>query len=102
MPQSLAFRTQVPSTRIWRETLAVPTSYQGRGLAWRLRDERAWPAALASGVFMTWHAVGHVFEALGDASHRARLLVDSLLVILPGLAALALSWPRGTSILRET
>ncbi|PPE73482.1 hypothetical protein C3942_11775 [Solimonas fluminis] len=69
-------------------------SVSGAGLLALLRWPQAWPAAIAGSAFQLLHALIHVFDALQGRVAAGHLLNDALLVVVPALAALALSWPR--------
>jgi hypothetical protein len=66
------------------------------GLAWLARDrERAWPAALAGGLFLGLHALVHLLDALAGRAPWGHLVLDAPLVGGPAALALWLAWPRG-------
>jgi hypothetical protein len=54
---------------------------------------RAWPAALAAGVFLLLHAGTHVWDTLAGREHAHRLLAEIPTVIVPALLTLWLAWP---------
>jgi hypothetical protein len=67
----------------------------GAGLLWLWRDPRAWPAALIGGVFFGLHALTHVWDLLAGREELAHFAIDSVLVVIPAIFILRLSWPRG-------
>jgi uncharacterized protein YjeT (DUF2065 family) len=69
-------------------------SVSGAGLLALVRWPQAWPAAIAGSTFQLLHAGVHVFDALQGRVAAGHLLNDALLVVVPALVALALSWPR--------
>lgn len=67
----------------------------GLGLFWLTRDARAWPAALAGGVFLGLHALTHVWDLAAGRESLAHFAIDVVLVIVPAPWALWLGWPPG-------
>lgn len=67
----------------------------GAALLWLLRDARtAWPAALTGAVFLSAHALVHLWDTLAGRADLYHLIGD-----LPGVVAvpalmLWLAWPR--------
>ena len=72
-------------------------SVSGAGLLALVRWPQAWPAAIAGSAFQLLHALVHVFDALQGRVAVDHLLNDALLVVVPAVVALALSWPRGST-----
>jgi uncharacterized protein YjeT (DUF2065 family) len=66
----------------------------GGGLLWLLADQRAWPAAMASGVFQALHAATHVWDFALGRIELAHFASDLVLVILPAVLVLRLAWRR--------
>ena len=66
----------------------------GAGLIWLSRNARAWPAALIGSLFLGLHALTHVWDLLAGHEELAHFAIDTVLVIIPALWALRLSWPR--------
>jgi uncharacterized protein YjeT (DUF2065 family) len=63
----------------------------GLSLLWLASSERAWPAALTAGAFLTLHAVVHVWDALAGRESAHQLLLDLPTVVAPGLVVLWLA-----------
>jgi len=62
---------------------------------------RAWPAALAAGVFLLLHAMTHVWDTVAGREHAHRLLAEIPTIILPALLALWLAWPPRSSLPKD-
>jgi hypothetical protein len=54
---------------------------------------RSWPAAFACGMFLTLHALVHVWDTAAGREHAGRLLADVPAIVLPAILALWLAWP---------
>lgn len=68
----------------------------GGGLLWLLRDQRAWPAAMASGAFLALHAATHVWDFALGRIELAHFASDLVLVVLPAVLVLSIAWRRRT------
>jgi uncharacterized protein YjeT (DUF2065 family) len=66
----------------------------GASLVWLWRDAKAWPAALAGSVFFVLHALTHVWDLLAGREEPVHFAIDTVLVVIPALWGLWLSWPR--------
>lgn len=66
----------------------------GAGLLWLWRNPRAWPAALIACVFLGLHALTHVWDLLAGREELSHFAIDTVLVVIPAIWALWLSWPR--------
>jgi len=63
-------------------------------LAWlAVRPSRAWPAALASGMFLLLHALVHIWDTASGRETPHGLLRDVPAVVLPAILTLWLAWP---------
>lgn len=71
----------------------IGCAYATCGLAaiWAARDPRAWPAAVAAGIFLSLHAALHVYEALVREVAIGHLVSDALLVVAPAVLTLWLA-----------
>lgn len=63
-------------------------------LLWLGREARAWPAALAGSLFFVLHALTHVWDFAAGREAAAHFGIDAVLVLLPAVWGLRLSWPR--------
>ena len=68
------------------------------GLLWFGREARARPAAPAGGLFLGLHALTHVWDLLAGREAPAHFAIDTVLVIVPAIWALWLSWPRRATV----
>jgi hypothetical protein len=67
-------------------------------LLWFLAaPNRAWPAVLAVGAFLSLHALVHVWDTAAGREHSHRLLTEIPTVILPAVLALWLGRPPSPS-----
>jgi len=66
----------------------------GIGLVWLARNAKAWPAALIGSLFLGLHGLTHVWDLLAGREEPAHFAIDTVLVIIPAIWALWLSWPR--------
>ena len=64
----------------------------GLGLLWLARSRNAWPATLAGGVFLTLHALVHVWDTLAARESLHQLLLDIPAVAIPAPVVLWLAW----------
>jgi hypothetical protein len=72
------------------------------GLLWLARSpKRAWPAALAGAIFLTLHALVHVWEFASGREIAHHMLADLPGVFLPAIIALWLAWPPGNAMDKE-
>jgi hypothetical protein len=55
--------------------------------------KRAWPAVLAGGAFLFFHASVHVWDTMAGREHPHRLLAEIPTVILPALLTVRVGWP---------
>ena len=58
--------------------------------------KRAWPAVLAGGAFLLFHASVHVWDTIVGREHFHRLLSEVPTVILPALLTLWVGWLPGS------
>jgi len=62
------------------------------GLLWYSRARhRAWPALLAGGIFLTSHALVHVWDMLSGREFMQNFFSDALAIFLPALLTLWLA-----------
>ena len=59
--------------------------------------KRSWPAVLAGGAFLFFHASIHVWDTIAGREHPHRLLAEIPTIILPALITLWLGWPPSNS-----
>jgi hypothetical protein len=63
-------------------------------LVWlAVQPQRAWPAAVACAMFLTLHALLHVWDTVAGPETSHQLFVDLPGVVLPAIVALWLAWP---------
>jgi hypothetical protein len=72
----------------------------GGGLVWFLLDRRARPAALAGCLFLTLHALAHLWDWAAGRESLGHLAADIPTVILPGLLIFRLA-PRPSPSVKE-
>jgi len=64
-------------------------------LFWLAKTPRqAWPAALAGGAFLAFHALVHLWDSLAGRESFGQLVKDLPTVFLPAILVLWLAWPR--------
>ena len=66
----------------------------GASLLWLWRNPRAWPAALIGCLFFGLHALTHVWDLVAGREEPEHFAIDTVLVVIPAIWALWLSWPR--------
>jgi hypothetical protein len=71
----------------------------GASLLWLLRDARAWPAALASGAFLSLHAGVHAFDFIQGRIDLHHAGGDAVLVVLPAVLLVRMALRRRTRII---
>ena len=59
--------------------------------------KRSWPAVLAGGAFLFFHASMNVWDTIAGREHPHRLLAEIPTIILPALITLWLGWPPSNS-----
>jgi uncharacterized protein YjeT (DUF2065 family) len=73
----------------------------GGAMLWFWLDRRARPAALAGAAYLTLHALLHLWEWAADRESLRQLLIDTPMVLLPGLLFFKIARPRAASFMER-
>jgi uncharacterized protein YjeT (DUF2065 family) len=73
----------------------------GGSLLWMFKSLRAWPAVFAGGIFLTLHAMVHVWDTIAGLEYLHQMMKDIPAVVLPGVLVLWLSWDTKRELTEE-